>query len=234
MTTYSIRITYALLDDTSYNEAVRLVQNDADRYYLVSEIGSKTNKPHLQGWIDIGDRKIGTVRKHIREYVKNHNTDKKSGNEYFSVKQCDEEIPSKLLAYFMKEDQTPISNLTDNELSEAIALQEQFIIDQKAKKEERKNNTMYKWCTNRIHEMRVNLPDKYQDDMRLYWDEEEGSAMSFTKKVIVDVVLSYYEYHEKSMNRGYIISLCSTLCYKYVPSYKVYYRRDILDQIDLQ
>ncbi len=128
-----LRITYELLT-VGYIECVELVRSISKKYFCVSEIGTQTGKWHMQCWMDMtGDIKEAAVRARIRAFCKQHSGDSK-GNALWSMKKSDDYLPIRYVSYLMKEDCSPIHNLSASELDKVHQRQAEYVAERKAKK----------------------------------------------------------------------------------------------------
>lgn len=221
MNTYAIRITYEHLVNIDYKACVSFLLKDVKRYYLVNET-SKEGVCHLQGWVDLGELKVATFRKHMREFVKSHTEDGESGNKFFSCKQCDEELPPSLLAYFMKEDGNPVTNLLESDLSEAVKRQEEYKQDIRQKKENRKS------VLQKIDEIIVKKSEGCGQGM---YRADDGELYYWTTETIYDIVMNYTMETKSLVREFFIISLCQTLSLRYVNSYDYTFKNRILEKL---
>lgn len=219
MNTYAIRITYEHLLNVDYQRCVDMLLKDVKRYYIVNETSSQ-NVGHLQAWVDLGDMKVATFRRHLREFTRSHSEAGDSGNKYFSCKQCDEELPPSLLSYFMKEDRKPITNLLEEDLKEAVKQQEKYKQDIKDKIANKKP----------VLEKIDDIIQSRMVDGRCYIDEQ-GCKRVWTEFTIYDVVMEYIMSSKSLVREFFVVSLCQTLCLRYVGSYNGRFKSRILDKI---
>lgn len=182
---YAVRITYGVFDlfkGDAYQACVDFLKGESYRYFIVSECGSETNKLHCQAWLDLGDKKVATLRKHLREFTRPKSSH--SSKTLFSCKQTDSYLPIKYVAYLTKEDSSPIHNLTKEEMEKVALRNAEYRKDQEAKILAKKNK----------RSARIIIYDTYYKDCKGNVDKR-GCAI--TKRGILNTIVQWYVVNDK-------------------------------------
>lgn len=217
---YAVRLTFELFDNLKeeerYTSCVTFLKERSDRYFIVSEVGSETSKSHCQAWVDLGDRKVATFRKHLREFTRKHSSISK-GNGIFSCKQTDSQLPIKYIAYLTKEDKTPIHNLSTKEMEKVAKRNQAFREERQAKIDAKKNQ----------RSARQVILDEF------YKDGKDVRGCVVNKRSILQTVINWYVVNDKCIRDFQIMSDARYLWLKLLKGHSEEYCDKLYANMDL-
>lgn len=205
---YKLRIT--LIDNITFDDCVKVVKKYSNTWLGCYELGKKEGHPHTHWYLET-DKNRETIVKEIRKLGG-------KGNRIYSMTRLDEEKPLQYLAYCIKDADFTSEGLSAHLIQSAKEYDAKVKIEMKEKKA--KSKSTYKQLCAIIEESRSGVHS--------YFDKEENVTKTICKRWIVELVLKFYQDNDKILTKSYIINLCQTLCYKYVPSYDREYATDII------
>lgn len=214
---YSLRISLTHCDIT---QCVALFDSVSTKYVYCVEKGKQEETPHTHVYL-ITNVKNDTLRTKIRKI-----TMSARGNKLYSLKELSYEeaegFAVEYLAYVMKEGKPEYVNIPEE--WKKLASEYDDLVKTQMKEKKEKKKSAFQWCVDTMLTKSNGCP-------KGIFVNEEGKEQYWTKESVLDVVLSYYDTHDKPMNKVYIINLVQTLCYRYVNSYVYKYKSDILEKI---
>ena len=206
---YKLRV-----DSHDLDQIGELVRRYTSCYLFCLENVGEEN-PHSHFYLELlPGAKVPAIRAFIRKWTG-------GGNGKYSMKAV-EYRPIAYLAYCTKEG-SYTTNLPTELIKEAIAYDERVKIELKEKKKSRR--TVLQKIEDKYF-LSGEMAETNGHSIRLrpdgsYWGQES----------IVHVVVDYYRSEGILVRQFMLVSLCQTLCLKYVPSYDYSFERKILDQL---
>lgn len=198
---YKLRV-----DTTDVRTVLSLLSSYTDKY-LVGFENQETDNSHCHAYIETATKQ-STLRAAIRKQFG-------SGNGSYSLKALDEKEPLEYIAYCIKENDYK-HNLPQEVIDKAKAHDASVKTEMKKKKESRKT-------------ILQKIEEKYFSHVEEGIDQERQEYV--TKKHVVDCVLSYYRESGNLIRQFMLVSLCQTLCLKYVNSYEYEFHQKIYDAL---
>lgn len=201
-------LTYYKLRITTNDELglVKFFDRYSDRYLYCNEV-SKEGVYHIHAYFE-SDTPKATIRAAIRRKWGD-------GNRNYSLKELDEELPLEYVSYCCKDGDYHYKNIDKEFIDDCLSRNEEIQREIKEKKKSRKTTLQ-------------------QIEHEYFQDVDEHNVKNdeyITKEYVVDSVLNYYKTKNVLIRRFMIVSLCQTLCIKYVNSYERQFREKILDEL---
>ena len=175
-----------------------------DKYsskYLVCQENLLTDNAHCHAYLETLVKQA-TIRAAV---VKVYG----SGNSSYSLKELDEQYPLEYLAYCLKENNYKHTLPQDiiDKAKEHNKLVKAGMADKKAKRRTQLQ------C----------IEDEY------FSTQLAPGGACYDKQYVCDSVVQYYENSGILVRKFMLVSLCQTLCLKYVPSYNLKLSQDLFD-----
>lgn len=182
-----------------------------DKYfttYLIAFEGTETENPHCHGYIET-ETKQATIRLNIRKRFG-------GGNGSYSLKALDEQFPLEYLAYMIKD-----GEFINHGVPEAVLVKAKEH-DIKVKKEMKEKKLARRTVLQQIDEA--------------YFSQVENGLnkeidMFVSEEFVVSKVLEFYKEKDQLVRQFMIVSLCQTLCIRYVNGYQQRFQDKILEML---
>lgn len=192
---------------------VNLIQAMCEKYftnYVYALENQGQDNPHVHLYVEMFTKQA-TLREYIRKTFG-------QGNRCYSLKSLDEKRPVEYLAYVIKEGDYKHNCLTPEELTLLHAHNKEVKTQIKARKADRK--TVLERVLDLFKD--VEFPDDTYPLLGEYFLSEEK---------IVEMVVEYYKEQGTLIREFQLVSICQTLCLKFLPDYKNDLKNKILDKI---
>lgn len=247
---------YSLRIRASKHEKIELVKLFFERYstgpYLYAwENQFSQENPHLHAVLD-----TVTKRNTMVSYIKKNFGE---GNRYYSLRQAildeGETIPLRLCAYIIK-DGDYVSTFPDT-LTELCKKHDKAVKASMREKKKAKQTILAqieeKYFPKVINTNILDFPNivmswdlgvlelsrltekQYAEHLRIIEEGGESPYLSekvITKEYIVDIVVHFYWNNETRLIRKFmLVSLCQTLCLKYIPYYQKELKQELLQSL---
>lgn len=201
-------MSYKLRVDANHISLILPICKKFFEWYICSHEGIGTDNSHLHLHLKLlPTKREASLRQNIRKEFG-------SGNGSYSLKQLDDEFPVEYVAYLLKEDNYQHS---DNYPKEWI--QKAKAYDSKVKKEMKEKKSSRLTIIKKIE--RDYFSDLIPQEMQhgtLYVSKKTNLCLS--KQDVVQRVIAYYKDTETLVRQFMVVSLCQTLCLKYVAGYE--------------
>lgn len=189
-------------ESINMDDIIEFIQLKCNSYAYCIE-GIIKDNPHMHWYLDL-KCSSEVIRKKIRELGF-------KGNKSYSLTSLDEQYPMEYLAYMFKESKVKSWNIPDDIIENAKIQQKKVSDEIKVKKESRKSilDKLTEQCLN----MKIDFTDYY------------------SKKIIMDVILTYHLDNKLLINVNRVISLYHTLRLRIDKDFKFKLIDEILHRI---
>lgn len=168
--------------------------------------------PHIHYRLET-DLKRATIIQRVKKLPGYH-----KGNAFYSLRELkpDDDGYLRYDAYLRKEGKPTYVGYSEEDIKEI----KEF--DSKIKEEIKEKKLSKRTALQKIE-------SAYFTDVKEGIDVKRDEYV--TKEYVVDCVLEFYKQQGTLVREFFMVSLCQTLCLKYVPSYTVSFKRRLLDKI---